>query len=426
MRARRILEWLVTLAVGAALAMVLLTHGGLPGALSLPGWRGFGAAAGANLTPAQQRAARAQTILNGMSLDEKLGQLIVPMTTDTSLSASLLHMITVDHIGGYFVDSGNLTAPQLRAFSGQMQSAAAIPLMLATDFEGGTWNPIQGAVGPRPSPASIGASGNPDLARQKGRQDAQLLASVGLNVNFAPVVDVLTNPTNPILQGRTFGDTPQTVETYAAAYLDGLTAGGIAGTLKHFPGLGSSTVDPHKALPTVDRTLAQMQATELAPYRDLMQRSDVTLIMTTHMLIPALDPNLPTSISPAVINGLLRGQMGYTGVVISDALFMGGLSGKYTIPVAGLLAFEAGTDWLLGAGNVENVEQTIGLLKDALAKGDITSARIDQSVTRILEFKLRWNIIPATAPTPPPATPQARVAPALVADVRDGTMVSWP
>ena len=359
----------------------------------------------AKLPPAQSLLVQAQAILAQLSADEKLGQLIIPDSTAHSYTSDLSTMITRDHIGGYFINSGPLTAPQLRAFTAQLQGHARIPLILATDFEGGAWNPIKAAVGARPAPSAIAVTGDPQQAYQKGVVDAQLLTSVGLNVNFAPVVDVLTNPTNPILQQRTFGSTPEVVTTFATAYLDGLASGGVAGTIKHFPRLGAATVDPHKALPTVNRTLAQLEQTELVPYKALLASNHVPMIMTTHMLIPALDPTLPTSISPAVIDGLLRHQLGYDGVVISDALYMGGLAGTYDIPHAGLLAFEAGTDLLLGQENEQQVAATLQLLRGALQSGAITWARIDTSVLRILTFKLQWHIIGPQWQLVPTTTP---------------------
>lgn len=416
MQKRSILEYVVAGIIGILLIVLALDRS-IPSANLVRGVQANGAptATTAPPPPGQDAGmaldAQAHAILASMSLDDKLGQLIVANALDRSLNSDLTTMLDRDHIGGYFIDSGNMTAAQLRAFTAQIQARSRIPLIIPTDFEGGAWNPISVAVGQRPSPAAIGTTGDPAKARQKGVDDARILASVGINVNFAPVVDVLTNPTNPILQGRTFGATPDIVVTMATAYIDGLTSGGIAGTLKHFPGLGAATVDPHKALPTVNRTLPEMEQTELVPYRDLLATNHAPMIMTTHMLIPALDPNLPTSISPLVITRLLRQQMGYNGVVISDALYMGGLSNKYSIPQAGLLAFEAGTDLLLGAENSDQSKQTIQMLKDALLWGEITQAQIDTSVLRVLRFKLQWKIIPANFRIASSAAPFALSSP---------------
>ena len=390
---RQILRWLLTIVVGVA---------GVGFLLNRTAW--FGLHPNKPVQPSFNASAReaeiaslATTVLAGMTLDEKVGQLIIPMAQDTSMNSDLQTMITQDHIGGFFVTSGGMDASQLRAFTGQMQNASHIPMILAADFEGERdFNVLQSALPLPLSEAEVGATGDPHQAFLKGVNDGRALASVGINVDFGPVVDILSNPNNPILQGRTFGNTPDYVTKMAGQELDGLSSVGMAGAIKHFPGLGSSTVDPHHALPTIDRSLAQMESTELVPYKTLIAQGKVSMIMTTHMLIDALDPNLPTSISPAVINGLLRHSMGYDGVVVSDALFMGGLAYKWDIPHAGLLAFEAGTDLLLGQYNESQTRQTMDLIKQALARGEISQQQIDDSVLRILKFKAQWNILPAT------------------------------
>jgi beta-N-acetylhexosaminidase len=394
MKASKVVEWVAAIAIGiVAIAVVLNQTNVLHSTHNKVTY-----SASAN---AYAIDALAHQILAQMSQDDKVGQLIIPMPfNDTSMDAGggdMRSLLTQYHVGGIFIPAYSMTAQQLHDYIAQMQAASKIPLIISSDFEGGGWNTLSNEVGARPSPWVVGQSGDTQQAYDKGVGDAKLLRQLGLNVNFAPVVDVLTNPTNPILQGRTFGSTPDLVSKMAASYIDGLkNGGGIAATLKHFPGLGASTVDPHQALPTVDRTLAQLQSVDLVPYKMLIASGRVSMIMTTHMLIPSLDPNLPTSISPAVINGLLRHDLGYDGVVVSDALFMGGLSNKYSIPQAGLLAFEAGTDLLLGATGAGDTLTTINLIKSALSKGQITQQYLDNAVLRILRFKIQWKIIPSS------------------------------
>lgn len=387
-----VMRWIMTVVLGAGAIAFLMNRGILFSAKS---------SQPANFA-ASARAAfinnLANDILGSMTLDEKVGQFMVPMAQDYSMNQDLTTMITQDHIGGFYVSDGNgtLNFASVRAFTHQIQGASQIPMILGTDFEGDQGFDVLGnSLPPQPSEAQVGATGDPHQAYIKGVNDGHALASVGINVDFGPVVDVLTNPTNPILQGRTFGSTPDRVTQMASAFLDGLYSTGMPGSLKHFPGLGSSSQDPHHVLPYINRTLAQMEAVDLVPYKTLIAQGKVSMIMTTHMLIPALDPNLPTSISPLVINGLLRQQMGYNGVVISDALFMGGLSYKYDIPHAGLLAFEAGTDMLLGSYSEWQTRQMMNLIENAVANGQITQQRIDESVLRILKFKIQWNIIPS-------------------------------
>ncbi len=396
MKASKVVEWVAAAVVGVvAVAVVINQTNVLHGTHSKVTY-----SASAN---AYAIDALAHQILGQMSLDDKVGQLIIPMPNDPGMDANggdMRALLTQYHVGGIFIPAMNMTAQQLHDYIAQMQATSKIPLIISSDFEGGGWNTLSNEVGSRPSPWTIGQSGDTQQAYDKGVGDARLLRQLGLNVNFAPVVDVLTNPSNPILQGRTFGTTPDLVTNMATSYIDGLQGGGVAATLKHFPGLGAATVDPHKALPTVDRTLAQLQSVDLVPYKKLIAEGKVSMIMTTHMLIPSLDPKLPTSISPAVINGLLRHDLGYDGVVVSDALFMGGLTNTYSFPQAGLLAFEAGTDLLLGAGGAvaggaSDTLATINLIKSTLSKGQITQQYLDDAVLRILRFKIQWKIIPS-------------------------------
>ena len=342
---------------------------------------------------------RARHVLGQMSVAEKIGQLVVPVifpanAGEVRLGEEIRALVAEQHIGGYFICAAGASAVRVRAFTDELQATARIPLILASDFEGGDWNFLRSAVGPRPWPADIAAMDDPKVAFYKGAIDAELLASLGVNVNFAPSVDVLTNPDNPILQRRTFGASPDQVTRLAAAYVDGLAAGGVAGCLKHFPGLGAATVDPHTGLPLIMRTREEITGVELWPYRSLLHSGHAPMIMTTHMLMPALDPHLPTSLSPIVIDDLLRRVLEYDGVVISDSLAMGGVTGSYSVAEAAVLALEAGTDLLLGASSFDEARESVASLKEALADERVTAARVDEAVLRVLRFKLRWRIIP--------------------------------
>ncbi len=413
---RGVVNWVLTLLVGIGAIVLLLNRG-----LFLPHPANVTAQA---TYDAQARAAAITTqagdILASMTLDEKLGQLIIPMAPDHSLSDhgnDLQKMITQDHIGGFYLSDGGMNASQLRGFIQAMQGAARIPLIMSTDFEGDQgFDVLSSALPAQPSEGQVGATGDVHQAYTKGVNDGKALASVGINLDLGPVVDVLTNVNNPILQARTFGSDTAKVTAMASNFIDGLSTTGVASCVKHYPGLGSSDGDPHKLLPQINRTLAQMESVELVPYKSLIAAGKVAMIMDTHMLIPALDGTLPTSVSPKVINVLLRQQMGYDGVVISDALFMGGLDQFGDMAQRGLKAFEAGTDLLLGAYSEAQTRETITVMHDALTKGAITQQQIDTSVLRVLKFKAQWHIIPASFKVP--GTPVAAIfAPPPVADL---------
>jgi beta-N-acetylhexosaminidase len=177
------------------------------------------------------------------------------------------------------------------------------------------------------------------------------------------------------------------------AYLKGLTDGGVIGCLKHFPGLGSASIDPHFSLPYMNRSLATLNAVDFVPYRTLINEGIVPMVMVTHILNPQLDPTLPTSLSPNVVTKLLRQQLNFNGVIISDTLWMGGISNTYSLAQAAVLAVKAGTDLLLGPRGLSDTQNMIFGLHQAVTGGQISMAQINASVQRIIELKLQYKIL---------------------------------
>jgi beta-N-acetylhexosaminidase len=339
-------------------------------------------------------------LLAGMSLDQQLGQLIVVEYLGNSYQGSgLQYMVTQQYIGGilYQFVNHNFTAPQntvsgMAAFSQRVQQDAKIPLLLGTDQEGGQVNRLAVFHGPLPSAAAMAATGNPGYAYAQGAQAARWLNALGINSDLAPVVDVHTvDP--PVLQDRMFGSTPLAVETYAGAYLDGLQQQGVAGCLKHFPGLGAVTSDPHAGLPTITRSLSDLQRIDLAPYRAMIDKNHPAMIMDTDVMMPAIDPLLPAELSPRAINGLLRGSLGYNGVVITDGLYMHGISERWSLSQAATLAIAAGNDLIEGPYSAAQVASVLTAFKQALHSGQLSLARIEQSVARILLLKIEYGML---------------------------------
>ncbi len=338
----------------------------------------------------------AQKIVQGMSLDQKLGQMVIVEFYGSTLNSDLIQMIQGNRVSGVLIENKNgnaQTRTQLTTLNAAMQGQAHIPLFISTDFEGGVVNELRQITGERPSEAAIGATGNPQVAYTAGRNAATDLTSLGLNVNFMPIVDVLTNPNNPGLPDRTFGSDPALVTNMGRAYLKGLTDGGVIGCLKHFPGLGSANLDPHFSLPHMDRSLATLNAVDFVPYRTLINEGIVPMVMVTHILNPQLDPNLATSLSPNVVTKLLRQQLNFNGVIISDTLWMGGISNTYSLAQAAVLAVMAGTDLLLGPRGLADTQNMIFGLHQAVMSGQISIAQINASVQRIIEMKLNYMIL---------------------------------
>src|SRR6266516_4530886 len=347
-------------------------------------------------TPPLTNSQLAQRIVQGMSLDQKLGQMVIVEFYGATLNSDLIQMIQGNRVSGVLIENKNgnaQTRDQLIALNKAMQGQAHIPLFITTDFEGGLVNELRQITGERRSEAIIGATGNPQVAYTAGRNAATDLTSLGLNVNFMPIIDVLTNPNNPGLPDRTFGSDPTLVTNMGRAYLKGLTDGGVIGCLKHFPGLGSASIDPHFSLPHMDRSLATLNAVDFVPYRTLINEGIVPMVMVTHILNPPLDPNLPTSLSYNVVTKLLRQQLKFNGVIISDTLWMGGVSNTHSLAQAAVLAVKAGTDLLLGPRGLSDTQNMIFGLHQAVMSGQISMNQINASVQRILEMKLHYKIL---------------------------------
>ncbi len=337
-----------------------------------------------------------------MSLDEELGQLFLADFIGSDYPANDAGMVERYHAGGIILYSRSLlSADQARAMIAAAQAHADIPLLVTLDEEGGGVDRLRSIYGPRPSARTIALSHSTSYAQDQGASIGRDMTALGLNLDFAPDVDVQL-VAGPDLGSRNFGTDPTTVTTYAGAFMTGLQSSGAVACLKHFPGLGASTIDAHLGLPLINRTRDQIEAVELAPYRTLIATGQVQCIMSTDLLMPAFDPNLPAELSPAIIDGVLRHDMGYNGVVITDALYMDGIAARYSMPEAGVLAILAGNDMLEGPWTPDQMGAMVQALKNALASGRLTKERIDDSVRRILVLKMRMGLIPL----PPPPNEQ--------------------
>lgn len=336
------------------------------------------------------------SIVQHMTLQQKLGQLMIVQFVGPTYGLDISAMISQFDVGAVLVFTANnniVSKPQLKGLIQQMQHNSAIPLIVAIDQEGGTVDRLISLDGPRPSATSIGDTGDPNKAKAEGTLDAQDLSYYGFNLNLAPVVDV-TNVYNPQMYQRTFGTNPTTVTKMAGAYLQGLQQSGkVLGTLKHFPGLGDVAADPHNAVPHLTRTLSQLEAIDWAPYRALIKQGDVHAIMVTHELVTAVDPNIPSSLSYKLVTGILRKQFGFQGVIVTDSLTMEGITAYYNESQAAALAIEAGDDLIMGAASPSDVANMITGIEQAMDAGQISEARIDESVSRILLLKYEMGLI---------------------------------
>jgi len=282
------------------------------------------------------------------------------------------------------------TVPQTRQLTAAMQAQAAITLLIGADEEGGGDDQIDHLFGAHPTNLQLGASGDPRAAAQAATRIAGELAQLGMNADFAPVVDVMAPGR---VWTRSFGRDPDLVARMGAAQVDAFQSSGIMACAKHFPGLGAATSNPHDGLPVIANSRDYIERVDLAPYRALIAHHPA-MVMTTDLLMPAFDGDMPAELSPAIVTGILRREIGYDGVVVTDALYMGGITQRFSMPEAGVLSILAGNDMLEGPWDAPHMQRMIDALRAAVQSGRLPRARVDESVRRILLMKARYGLLP--------------------------------
>ena len=344
----------------------------------------------------------ASLYVSRMTLDEEIGQLFMVQNSHSTYSTDLEQTIEQFHVGGVILYQWQMeTFDQTRHDIAEMQKHATFPLLISTDEEGGTTDRLSNIYPPRPGATEISDTGDAHVATHEGAKTAHDLLALGLNADIAPDVDVAVI-NGPDQVWRTFGSTTQQVTTLAGAYLNAMQKAGEIACLKHFPGLGAAQVDAHFALPIITRSKEEINAVELAPYKAFIHSKNPFLhpgmIMTTDLLMPAIDPVMPAELSYTLITKVLRQQLGYDGVVLTDSLFMAGIYPTWSFPEAAVLAIKAGDDMILGASGVPELRADFKAIKQAIQHGTLSKERIDESVIRILALKMQYHLMPAVPP----------------------------
>jgi beta-N-acetylhexosaminidase len=347
-----------------------------------------------------------------MTLDEKVGQLVVPslestyLATDTDEFDQLAADVTTLHVGGFLVFGGSEAAPgvlldahygtvvlgqPLAAASAlnRLQALSAVPLLNAADFEAGVGFRIAAAT-VFPRQMAVGAAGDDGLATEAARLTAVEARALGVHVDLSPIADVNDNPRNPVINIRSFGEAPDAVGRLVTDYVEGLHAGGMLATLKHFPGHGNTDVDSHLGLPIVTAPREELDRVELAPFRAGIA-AGADAVMTGHIELPALDAAAfsPASLSRPIVTGLLRGELKFDGLVYTDSMRMDAIAQKLSPGEAAVRAIEAGNDIVL---DPPDAGAAVEALKAAVAGGQIPAAQVDGSVRRILTAKARLGL----------------------------------
>ncbi|GAA1510239.1 beta-N-acetylhexosaminidase [Agromyces terreus] len=303
-----------------------------------------------------------------------------------------------DGLGGVCVFGPNIVdAEQLRALNASLRAANPLAVV-AIDEEGGDVTRLYYDRGaPYPGNAVLGRLDETELTEQVAREVGTALAATGCTVTFAPDVDVNSNPDNPVIGIRSFGTDPELVARHTSAWIRGVQSTGVAASAKHFPGHGDTATDSHLALPVVDESLDVLRDRELVPFRAAIA-SGTRTIMTSHILLPQLDAENPATLSPRILHGLLREELGFEGVIVSDALDMKGASGVHGIPGAAVLALAAGCDLLcIGSENTDaQMDDIVAAVEAAVAAGRIPAERIRDAAARVRALGAEAPAIPAT------------------------------
>jgi beta-N-acetylhexosaminidase len=326
-------------------------------------------------------------LLAAMSVRDKIGQLVVPWIPgsyaayDAEAFARMERWVDSLHVGGLIVSVGSPL--DIAAKLNRLQERSRLPLLIASDLEGGTSIRLNGGT-PLPPKMGVAATGSDSAAYEMGRITALEGRAVGVHLAFAPVADVNNNPDNPIINTRSFGEDPAAVGRLVAAEIRGLQEHGMLATAKHFPGHGDTGTDSHLALPVIGSSWARLDSVELVPFRSAIA-AGVKVVMSAHIALPAIDPGglRPGTMAPDILTGVLRDSLGFEGLVVTDALNMGGITSAYGAH-ASVRAFLAGADLLLQPADPA---VAIAAMETAVARGAITPERLDASVRRVLQSK---------------------------------------
>ncbi|QNK89570.1 MULTISPECIES: beta-N-acetylhexosaminidase [Sporosarcina] len=338
---------------------------------------------------------KVEEMVDQMTLEEKVGQLLVIGVEGTSFSSEMDNLIRNYHVGGVIIMGRNVatTNEMLQLINGikKANELNKIPLFLSVDEEGGRVSRMPVGIPKLPTSAQIGKLNDESVSYRAGTYLAGVLNEFGYNMNFAPVLDVNSNPRNPVIGNRSFGSDPYQVAKLGISTMHGMMDNGIIPVVKHFPGHGDTVVDSHKALPKVETTLEALRNVELVPFQKAIEEG-ADAVMVAHILFPALDPDYPSSMSKAIITGLLRNEMKFEGVIITDDLTMGAIANDYTIPEAAVQSFIAGSDQLLVVRDYEVQLNTLNAFIKAIETGEITEERLNESVKRILTLKEKYSV----------------------------------
>jgi beta-N-acetylhexosaminidase len=336
-------------------------------------------------------------------LREKIGRLLVVGIPGKSLDDATRRTLEELHVGGVILFRRNVGGPdEVEALTAAVHALPSQPLV-SIDQEGGRVMRLGEPFTQMPAAASVGNTTDAELAYRVGFAMAEELAAVGIDADLAPVLDVNSNPENPVIGDRAYSSSPQMVAEMGIAVMCGLIAGGVVPCGKHFPGHGDTVTDSHFDLPVVRRGREELERTELLPFRAAVA-AGMPMLMTAHVLYPALDPVWPATLSRAVLTDLLRRELRFDGVVASDDLEMGAITGKQDIADAAVRALDAGVDWLLVCQDLANAVRVRDAVAAACSQGTLSADLLTvagERVQRLQEFRRSVRRLACPLPNAP-------------------------
>ncbi|UQZ83470.1 putative lipoprotein YbbD precursor [Paenibacillus konkukensis] len=354
-------------------------------------------------------------VTDRMTTEEKLGQMMLFGVQGTALDAQTRKHITDDHVGGFIFYSDNIKdthqAWSLISDMRQANAGGKLPLLLSADQEGGRVARLPKELPAFPTSLAVGKTEDPDYALRIGGMLGKALNAYGLNVDFAPVLDVNSNPNNPVIGDRSFGNSADTVSTMGIQEMKGLQGQGVISVVKHFPGHGDTSVDSHKDLPVVNHDINRLRSLEFVPFAEAI-RQGADAVMVAHLLVTKLDPDVPSSLSRVIIQDYLRGELGFQGVVITDDLTMEAITKTMPIGTAAVKAVQAGADIVLVGHDPAQQQAVLDALKKAAEDGTLSKEAIDASAARIVKLKQKAKLPADSDSLPEPDTGK------LAADIR--------
>ena len=332
--------------------------------------------------------------LDEMTLEEKVGQMIISGIEGDSFSSEIENLITKQKVGGIIFLKKNLTNPHrsialINAIKEQIK-LEKYHLFLSVDQEGGRVTRLPGLLD-QPTNLEIGRKNDEVLTFGIGALLAMQVKAFGMNMDYAPVIDVNSNPNNPVIGDRAFGDDVQIVSNLGVETMQGIQSENVVSVIKHFPGHGDTDVDSHMELPVIYKTLEDLKSLELIPFQEAIANG-ADVVMVAHILMPNIDNRFPSSMSEDIITGILRNQLGFEGVIVTDDMTMDAIEDNYEMGEAAVQAIKAGNDIVLIAHEYNNIQRAIEAIVQAVKDGEITVERINESVDRIIKLKEKYKL----------------------------------